>query len=184
VLEESCHQLRLWQELRVNARSLVISINIGQDQLRRPDLAEHVISVLGANDLDPSRLRLEVAESAVIDDAGGVSSTIESLRAAGVHLTVDDVSAERSSLLRLRDLTIDSLKIDRPLVDELMDCGRTTALVQAITLLAHAWGMAVTAEGVETADQAEALKAIGCDYAQGFHFGRPVAAAEALQFLD
>lgn len=179
VLDEACRQLKTWQAAGPIWQPFVMSVNLSRGQLRRPDLAQHVISVLEGNSLEPSRLRLEVPEATAVEEDEAAARNFEALRAAGVHVAVDDVSAERLSLTHLLGLTVDSLKIDRPLVNELGDGSRTTALVQAITLLAHACGMTVTAEGVETAQQAATLQALGCDYAQGFYYGKPVPSDQA-----
>jgi EAL domain-containing protein (putative c-di-GMP-specific phosphodiesterase class I) len=183
VLDEACRQLRDWQSNDPVWQAFVMSVNLSRGQLHRPDLAQRVIRVIDANGLEPGRLRLEVPETTAIEEDEAAARNFEALRAAGIHLAVDDVSAERSSLARLRGLTVDSLKIDRPLVNELGEGSRTTSLVQAITLLAHAWGMTVTAEGVETAQQAATLQALGCDFAQGFYYGKPVPSDQAGRLL-
>jgi EAL domain-containing protein (putative c-di-GMP-specific phosphodiesterase class I) len=173
VLDEACRELTRWGNTRGDSRPMVMSVNLSRGQVSRPNLAPHVVSVLNANGMDPSRVRMEVSEATAREEDASSSQNLQALRVAGVHLTLDDVSAEGSSLMHLRDLTVDSLKIDRSLVEELRSGSRTTALVQAITLLAHGWGMTVTAEGVETAEQAAILVALGCDYGQGYFYGRP-----------
>jgi EAL domain-containing protein (putative c-di-GMP-specific phosphodiesterase class I) len=183
VLEEVCDQLKRWENAESDWQRFVMSINLSRGQLHRPNLAPHIISVLRAKGLAPNRLRLEIPEVTAIETVEAVAQNLRELRAAGVHLTLDDVSAERSALMHLRDFTADSLKIDRPLIKELGENSRSTALVEAITLLAHAWGMTVTAEGVETANQAAALQALGCDYGQGYFYGRPVSSDQAGRLL-
>jgi EAL domain-containing protein (putative c-di-GMP-specific phosphodiesterase class I)/predicted RNase H-like HicB family nuclease len=184
VLDEVCGQLKRWENADSGRQALAMSVNLSQGQLHRPNLAPHVIGVLRANGLEPKRLRLEVPEVTAVETVEAAWENLRALREAGVHLTLDDVSAERSALARLRDLTVDSIKIDRPLINELGEGGRSTALVETITLLAHAWGMTVTAEGVETAGQAAKLQALGCDFGQGFFFGRPAPSEQAGRLFE
>ena len=150
-----------------------VSINVSTRQLSEPGLADKVTKVLERYGLPPSRLVLEVTESALLDRR--VDGTeLRRLDALGVRIALDDFGTGYSSLTHLRDLPVKVLKLDRSFIGNLGREPGATAIVRAVVGLAHSLGLYTVAEGVESDDQAELLQSFGCDSAQGFLFGRPV----------
>lgn len=167
-LQEACRQARVWE---ARGQPLHLAVNVSAVQLRRDDFVEVVAAALRQSGLTPSALELELTESAIMHDE--VDGTIQALRGLGVQLAVDDFGVGYSSLGRLQRIPVTTLKIDRSFV-----AGMTggPGLVGPIIHLAHGLGLRVVAEGVETRDQVQALRALGCDLAQGFTFGEAVPA--------
>ncbi|HET8630943.1 MAG TPA: EAL domain-containing protein, partial [Thermomicrobiales bacterium] len=181
VLEAACRQARAWQGAYPDA-PLTMSVNLSARQLTQPDLVERVARALAASGLPGARLRLELTESAIMENAVVAAGVLARLRELGVQLAVDDFGTGYSSLAYLKRFPLDTLKVDKAFVDGLGTDPNDTAIVRAIVSLAHTLGLEVTAEGVETAEQIAQLRALGCGLAQGYHFGQPLAAeaAEAL----
>jgi EAL domain-containing protein (putative c-di-GMP-specific phosphodiesterase class I) len=134
--------------------------------------------------LDPSSLCLEVTEGSVITDFEATMPTLHALRALGVSLALDDFGTGYSSLSYLRQLPVNSVKIDRSFVSDLGESTANTQIVLAIIDLAHALGMSVTAEGAETQEQLASLRAMHSDHAQGYVLGRPLASGAATGVID
>jgi len=176
VIEEACRQLAAWS---AEGRTLGLSINLSAYQLRQPDLAERLRAALRRHGVEPGRLVCEITETAAMEDTPTTQRVIEQLAALGVKLSIDDFGTGYSSLAALRQLRPHELKIDRSFVLDVAVNADARAVVDAIVRLAHALGLRVVAEGVETAVQREVLVGLGCDELQGYHFGRPVP-AEAL----
>ncbi|WP_088289592.1 bifunctional diguanylate cyclase/phosphodiesterase [Kineosporia sp. A_224] len=154
-----------------------VSVNVAGRQLADPAFPASVVEALEDSGVDPARLTLEVTEQTAIDDMTRTGARLQSLRALGVHVSLDDFGTGFSSLGYLAQLPVDELKIDRRFVAGLGVRAEDDALVRAVLRLAADLGLAVVAEGVETAEQARALAALGCRRAQGFHLQRPVPAA-------
>jgi EAL domain-containing protein (putative c-di-GMP-specific phosphodiesterase class I) len=184
VLEEACRQLRDWQLQYPANRNLVVSVNLSTKQLREPGMLESVTSVLDRTGLQPEHLRIEISERAVTWDLATALDQLHALRALGIRLALDDFGSGHAAIAALRRLPIDTLKIDRSLVDALGGSERDTTLVQAVISLAKILGLTVTAEGIETPEQARQLRAFGCDFGQGTYFGDPVPAEEFTRFLS
>ncbi len=174
VLEEACTRIVEWQQRYEAARSLTMSINMSSKQLIQPDFVEQVESVLESTGLDPACLRLELTESVLMDNAESAVTKLTQLRARGVQTHVDDFGTGYSSLSYLQRLPVDTLKIDRTFVSQLTHQTESAEIVSAIITLARNLGMSVAAEGVETAEQAEGLKALACEYCQGFFYYKPL----------
>jgi EAL domain-containing protein (putative c-di-GMP-specific phosphodiesterase class I) len=183
VLEEACRQARAWQDLRPSAAPLVVGVNLSPRQFVQPDLVDQVRRALSAADLPAHCLELELTESAVMQDGATALAALQSLKALGVRLAIDDFGTGYSSLDYLRRFPVDTLKVDRTFVQELDHSRRTVAIVEAVTRLAHAVGMEVVAEGVETSSQLLHASAVHCDRGQGYYFARPLPAAELEAFL-
>lgn len=171
VLEQACRDARNWQD-ELGAAAPLVSVNLSPHQLLDEDLPERVAQVVADTGLDPEKLVLEFTESALMQDPGTVVRQIRQIRRKGVHLAIDDFGTGHSSLARLQQFPIDSLKIDRSFVQNL---GSRTgvSLVRAIVQLAHTLGMVTVAEGVETVEQQRRLDDLGADLSQGFLFHRP-----------
>ena len=151
-----------------------MAVNLSPRQLSSPDLAGVVAAALKDSGLPPSALCLEITESAIMEDPEAAHRILQGLRALGVRLAIDDFGVGYSSLSHLKYLLpVDLIKIDKSFVDGLLDDGDSRAIITAIVELAHALNVQAVAEGVETEDQAIALRAMGCHTAQGYHFSRP-----------
>jgi diguanylate cyclase (GGDEF)-like protein/PAS domain S-box-containing protein len=182
VLREACRQTRcLIDEF---GRPIRVSVNVSARQLAQPGFVEEVRAALDAAGLHPSSLELELTESALIEDLERTAAMLRELQALGVKLAVDDFGTGYSGLAYLRRLPIDVLKLDRSFV--LGDDGRISAFefVKAFVDMAHALQMSVVAEGVETAEVLDFLRAASCDEAQGYLLGRPLPLAEVRTLLQ
>ena len=174
VLEESCRQMVQWRRDHEMARQLSMSINMSSKQLMQPDIAEVVTRTLDRTGLDPSCLRLELTESVLMDNAESAVTKLSRLRKRGVQIHIDDFGTGYSSLSYLQRLPVDTLKIDRTFISQLTLQAESSEIVGAIITLARNLGMSVAAEGVETVEQADGLKALECEYCQGFYYYRPL----------
>jgi diguanylate cyclase (GGDEF)-like protein len=172
VLERACTDVAPLGELSV-------AVNVSAVQLRIPDFALQVADALERSGLPPRRLVLELTESAVMDDVPGVLEAFRALGALGVQVAIDDFGTGFSSLSTLAALPVDLLKLDRSFVAAMASSAPHEALVGGVVSLADRLGLPLVAEGVEDGGQLEALRALGCRYAQGFHLGRPGALAAA-----
>jgi diguanylate cyclase (GGDEF)-like protein len=174
VLEEACRQIKDWQERFAADPPLAVYVNLSARQFREPNLAEAVSRVLRETGLDPTCLHLEITETAAMSDAPATVSTLEELKTLGVRLVIDDFGTGYSSLSYLQRFPVDYVKIDRSFVGGLEGEPGTAALVSGMIDLAHALGLEVIAEGIETSGQLERLETMGCDLAQGYYFSEPL----------
>ncbi len=177
-LGEACRQLHDWQRTAPESAPPMVNVNLAARQLRDPGLIDDVACALAVTGLPADRLRLEIHEQTLMEELESRASTLRALRDLGVRLAIDDFGASASSLRHLRTLDTDLLKLDLSFAQRLASDDGDRAVVAAVTELAHALGMAVTAEGIETAEQLEAVRLAGCDHAQGFLFSRPVPAGD------
>jgi diguanylate cyclase (GGDEF)-like protein len=185
VLEEACRQAAIWRDQLSGLRPFQVNVNLSPVQLERRELVDDVAELLRRFKLAPDALRLEITEGAVVRDAESTIPKLTALQNLGVQLAIDDFGTGYSSLSYLQRLPIGTVKIDQSFMQGITSGGSTAAIVRAVITLAHALGMAVTAEGVETADQVAFLTTIGCDQAQGFYFRPPSTPSElASAFLD
>jgi diguanylate cyclase (GGDEF)-like protein len=174
VLNAACAQLRSWEEQGLTL--LRVSVNISSEQFRMPGIARMVEATLQGNGLDPSRLELEITESAIIGEEPSVIEAVHSLKELGVDLALDDFGTGYSSLTHLIRFPIDRIKIDRSFVSRIGNDPQSDAIVAALVGMAHRLGLSVTGEGVETEAQERFLLAEDCDILQGFLIGRPSGA--------
>jgi len=174
VLQEACRQMVVWQADHQVARTMSMSINMSSKQLMQPDMVELVVRVLGDSGLDPSCLRLELTESVLMENADSAVAKLSQLRGLGVQVYIDDFGTGYSSLSYLQRLPVDTLKIDRTFISQLGLQAESVEIVSAIITLARNLGMSVAAEGVETAEQAAGLRALDCEFGQGYYFYRPL----------
>ena len=185
VLKESCRQLKEWQE-RYSAElglPFGICVNLSEREIRQPDLTEHVAGVLRETGLDPACLMLEITERTAKEDAEQTIGKLRKLKDLGVQLAIDDFGTGYCSLLYLEHSLLDFLKIDRLIVHrEREDPKECTAILSAMTSMAHSLSLEVIVEGVETDEQATKLKEMGCEMAQGHYFAEPLP-SEALEKL-
>ena len=177
VLQEACRELAR-RDPNANPGGLRLSVNLSARQLGVPELIDTVRDVLGETGLDPSRLCLEITESVLMDDVESSIEALLDLKALGVRLAIDDFGTGYSSLSYLRRFPVDVVKLDRSFVAGIGVDPAATAIVAAVVNLAHALGIVVVAEGVETEAQLVALRALRCDRAQGYYWNRPLPAGE------
>ncbi len=180
VLREACSQVRTWIDSGMSP--VRMAVNLSAKQFRDADLAALVRSALNEAQLQPGYLELELTESAVMDDAEKSAATLQVLSTMGVHISIDDFGTGYSSLSYLRRFPLDKLKIDRSFVRDLMSNPDDASIVKAIISLAHNLRLRVVAEGVETAEQLNFLRELGCDQYQGF-FCSPALPAPAFEAL-
>jgi EAL domain-containing protein (putative c-di-GMP-specific phosphodiesterase class I) len=183
MLVESCRQMAEWQHRFAGTAPDRICVNIASQQLGDDSLAVDVQDALDRSRLAPQQLKLEVTESAFLDDLARVRRIMKSVQRLGVEWSLDDFGTGYSSLSYLHELEANTLKVDRAFVSRIGREASGVVLVKAITSLAHTLGMDVVAEGVETAEQAAALEDIACEYAQGFYFAPPVEADAAAALI-
>jgi diguanylate cyclase (GGDEF)-like protein len=180
-LETACAQFILWRGQGVPIE--YVSVNVSPRQLRNPDFVRTVSETLARAGMPAAALRLEVTESAVIDDHGAARANLAALVALGIRLELDDFGTGYSSLAYLQSLPVAAIKLDRAFTRDMESRANALAVVQAAIDMAHALGKVVVAEGVETAGQLALLQRLGCDAIQGYHVGRPVPADEFAQTL-
>jgi diguanylate cyclase (GGDEF)-like protein len=173
LIEEVCRQVKEWREQGLRMR---VAINLSVHQLRQADLVERVADALTRNRIDPSLLTCEITESSAMDDTRVTLGVIERLSALGVHLSIDDFGTGYSSLSYLRQLAAAELKIDRSFVLDLETSADARAIVDAVVKLAQALSLKVVAEGVETEQQQDILRGLGCNELQGYLFAKPMPA--------
>lgn len=160
-----------------------ISVNVSALQLRQAEFAERVLALLAETGMDPARLEIEITESTLIGGSGDSARNLKALRRAGVKVALDDFGTGYSSFSYLMRLEVDRIKIDRSFVRHLGESAQSNSIVQAIVTMAHAVGVAVTAEGVETREQQDFLTAIGCSHLQGYLFSPPLSALRMVELI-
>jgi diguanylate cyclase (GGDEF)-like protein/PAS domain S-box-containing protein len=173
VLETACRQLALWRGDE-QKRSLTLAVNVSARQFKLADFVDRVAAVIGEHRIDPSRLKLELTESVVLDDLDNIVKKMHALKTLGVGLSMDDFGTGYSSLSYLKQLPLDQLKIDRSFVRDIATDPNDAVMVQTIIDMAHNFRLNVIAEGVETEAQLAFLKRHGCMAYQGYLFSSPV----------
>jgi diguanylate cyclase (GGDEF)-like protein len=173
VINDAFRQMRQWQKEGLRMR---VAVNLSMHQLRQNDLVERIAKALREHRIEPDLVTFEVTESAAMEDTQTSLRMFDQLAALGVRLSIDDFGTGYSSLSYLRKLPARQLKIDRSFINDLKPEGDARAIVNAVVQLAHALGLHVVAEGVETAEQERILLEIGCDALQGFRYAKPMPA--------
>jgi Amt family ammonium transporter len=181
-LREACRQMVAWQADTPSAARLAISVNLSAIQILQPDLVNEVRGILRETGMDPERVKLEITEGVVLENTEMVARVLESLRALGVQLGLDDFGMGYSGLSYLHRFPFQTIKIDRTFVSGMHDQGNTE-IIRAIVSMAAGLQMNVTAEGVETLAQLQQLKELACEYGQGFYFRQPLSTEDARRML-
>ena len=174
VLDQACKQVRAWQMQSPDSQPLVLSVNLSGRQFQQPELVKEIARALGSAGLDPSCLKLEITETVALDHTGATADTLAALKELGIRLAIDDFGTGYSALSYLKRYPVDTLKIDRSFIHGLGNDPEDTAIVHAVIAFAKTLNLHVTAEGIETHEQLAQLKALGCDYGQGFYFSQPL----------
>ncbi len=182
VLDEACRQLAQWMGDGACPADFTVSVNVSGQQLSDPALVERVASAIERHGIVPSQLCLEVTETALIGELGEAATTLAKLSVLGVLLALDDFGTGYSTLAHVQRLNVDILKIDRSFVEQMTGNDRDREIIGATTAMAHALGMSVVGEGIETARQLEALTALGCNEGQGFLLARPCPPDQLVNF--
>ena len=180
VLRQACADAAGWAR---DGRALGVAVNLSPVQFKNPALLDLVAQVLAHSGLAPELLELEVTESALIDNSAAAITTLHAMRRMGVQIALDDFGTGYSSLSYLTRMPISNLKLDRSFISGLPGGGENTAVVRAVVAMAGGMGIQVTAEGVETIEQARALKLMACDTLQGYYFSEPVPAGALAALL-
>ena len=185
VLNESCRQIIQWQSLNLpvgNSR-LTVAVNLSGRQFSEPESIEQIKQVLLETGVDARCLKLEITETVVMEDGEAAAAMLSQLRELGIGLCIDDFGTGYSSLSYLHRFPINILKVDRSFVSRVGAAGENLEIVRAIVMLAGSLGMEVVAEGVETAVQLAQMRAIGCEYGQGYFFSKPLDSEAATALL-
>ncbi len=186
VLREACRQASAWhnQDRSLTQLPLKIGVNLSVKQFSQPDLIEQLDQILAETQLDGRSLTLEITDSAIMDNGEVATKLLQKLRARRIQLSIDDFGTGYSSLSYLHRFPVDTLKIDRSFISRICENGKNQEVVRAIVTLAHHLGMTVIAEGVETAQQFDLLRKMGCELGQGYFFSKPLEQESAGAILE
>jgi diguanylate cyclase (GGDEF)-like protein/PAS domain S-box-containing protein len=173
VLSEACRQLRAWQDEFPSDPPLTVSVNLSGKQFSQPNLIEIIRRTIGESGLDPSSLKIEITESAIIENIDSAAAILKQLKELGIRISLDDFGTGYSSLSYLHRFPIDTLKIDRSFIARMKE-PKDAEIVRTIVALANTLGMDVIAEGVETREQIIQLTGLNCEYVQGYLLSQPI----------
>lgn len=182
ILREACEQIQQWRNK--THLPLTLHVNLSVRQLDQLDLIDSIQKILSETRLDPSGLKLEITETMVFNNLEYAASILRHIKSLGIQISMDDFGTGYASLSYLHQLPIDNLKIDQSFVETIGTSGTESEIIQAVVQLAHSLNIDVVAEGVETIEQSQCLQALGCDYAQGYLFAKPLNASEAEHLLE
>lgn len=178
IWEASCRYMQKWRTRKIRPMDISVSVNISRVDIYKPGLCQFLLSLVGKYDLTPSSLRLEITESAYMENPEQLISSVQELRSAGFTVEMDDFGSGFSSLNTLKDVPINVLKLDTRFLSGCDSSGRGGSILSSIIRMAQWLDIPVIAEGVETQGQAEYLKSLNCLYMQGYFFGKPMPATE------
>lgn len=183
VLEAACQQLHQWQQQRLTDRPLTMSVNLSARQFAQPDLIEQIDRILDKTQISPELLKLEITESAIMDNSASAAIVLQKLRQRQIQICIDDFGTGYSSLSYLHSFPVDILKIDKSFVSPTGGQSSTPGLLPIMMTIAQTMGMHVVAEGIETQQQLDHLKDLNCDFGQGFLFAKPLEADKAIALV-
>ncbi len=181
VMDEACRQLAEWAQ--AGGPRLTMAVNVSPREFTQTDFVDKVEQVLRKHEVEPALLCLEMTETALLAETAEVEPVFAGLSALGIRLALDDFGTGYSALTHLRHFSVDMLKIDRSFVERLGAGGRDRDIIGAVTAMAHALGMTIVGEGIESADQLSDLQRLGCDEGQGFLLSRPQSAQDMTALL-
>jgi diguanylate cyclase (GGDEF)-like protein len=184
LLRSACEQVARWKKEGLAAESLIMSVNLSASHLAQKGIVDQLRAIIFETNIDPEYLKLEITESAVMQNAEHAISVLNKIRELGIKLSIDDFGTGYSSLSYLHRFPIDTLKIDRSFVGTMEDGSENGEIVRTVIALAKALNLSVIAEGIESIHQFHQLRILGCEYGQGYLFSRPVPAAEAEKLLQ
>jgi diguanylate cyclase (GGDEF)-like protein/PAS domain S-box-containing protein len=183
VIRHACEQMRRWQDEFPGFDSLRISVNITAKQVAQPDFIEYVQNTVKEIGLEPTSLTLEVTESVIMENIELASAVFKQLQNLGVWIEIDDFGVGYSSLSYLAHLSINALKVDKSFISMMVKKDSHLKIVQSIVMMAHGLGLKVIAEGLETLEQLEYVRDLGCENGQGFYLARPMPEEDVNQLL-
>lgn len=184
ILRTSCAQMVEWQRKCPANKNLVVSVNLSGKHFAQKDLVEQIKTILKETEMNPACLKLELTESAVMENAESVISMMKQIRELGIQLSIDDFGTGYSSLSYLHRFPINTLKVDRSFVNSMEDGSENGEIVRTVIALAKTLRLNVVAEGIETIHQLHQLRILGCEYGQGYLFSRPIPVEEAERLID
>jgi diguanylate cyclase (GGDEF)-like protein len=184
VLRETCQQIKQWQQIFPTLKDLSMSVNLSSQQFSQADLIENVNQILLATGLDAQNLKLEITETVLMDNVDSAAARLKQLQNLGIEICIDDFGTGYSSLSYLQRFPVDILKIDRSFISQLTTESKSACFAQAIIQLANCLDMDVVAEGIETAEQFWQMKALQCEYGQGFLWSHPLDVLAAQDLLQ
>jgi len=184
VLMQACKQMHRWQRRYGMEHPLFISVNLSGKQFAQTDLIEKVKNIITETRLNPRGLKLEITESIVMGNIEMATQMLQQLRDLGVQLSIDDFGTGYSSLSYLHSFPIDTLKVDKSFVMEMVDKNENIEIVRTIIMLAQNLGLDVIAEGIETKEQLALLRKLKCEKGQGYYFSKPLDTAAAEDLLS
>ncbi len=182
-LHEACRQMKLWQTQMPQHRDLAVAVNVSGIQFARPEMSDQVVQALADTGLHPRHLKLEITETTIMEIGDSSLAKLNTLRDMGVQFHLDDFGTGYSSLSYLHRMSIEALKIDRSFIATLGSDPTGTSIVQGIIALAHSLDIRVIAEGVENEAQLAKLTSLGCDFAQGYFFAKPLSPDDFVEFV-
>jgi PAS domain S-box-containing protein/diguanylate cyclase (GGDEF)-like protein len=184
VLRQACFQFVQWQKQFPLTAPEFISVNLSAIQLRQPELPHQIDQILREAGLHPNCLKLEITESAAMENAERVVQILQQLKARQIRLSIDDFGTGYSSLSYLHSFPVDSLKIDRSFINQIEQQSKNLEIICTTVKLAHGLGMEAIAEGIETEQQLDYLNSLGCEYGQGYLFAKPLNADGITALLE
>jgi diguanylate cyclase (GGDEF)-like protein len=180
VLREACRQAAGWIEQGMVPADTFVSVNVSAREIQQLGFVDGIKAVLGESGLDPTRLTLEITETALLKATPATVATLHDVRALGVRIVIDDFGTGYFSLSHLRQFPVDALKIATEFVQDIDEVSKSSALAGAIVALSHSLGIETVAEGIETTEQADRMRRLGCTFGQGYVFARPLVETELL----
>ncbi|NBD14768.1 MAG: EAL domain-containing protein [Cyanobacteria bacterium] len=183
ILKEACQHMQAWQQRFTDLPSLWISVNLSGRQFLEKNFVDSVQRILHETQFNPRRLKLEITESIIMYNIEGILKQLHALKALGIQISIDDFGTGYSSLSYLHRFPVDTLKIDQSFVHCIEENWDNSDITRTIVDLSHNLGMNVIAEGIETPFHLEFLRAIGCEYGQGYFFSKPIASQDVEDFL-
>ena len=184
ILHSACSQVAKWQKRSPGGPLLSVAVNLSGKHFAQPDLVEQISAVLAETKIDPSSLKLELTESAVMENAETAIRMLKQIKETGVQISIDDFGTGYSSLSYLHKFPIDLLKVDRSFVSAMEDNSENGEIVRTVIALAKALKLKVVAEGIESIHQFHQLRILGCEYGQGYLFAKPMPVRDIEKLLD
>lgn len=181
IIQTACRQAIAWRD--AGLRDVRIAVNLSPRQFQKTDAAQHLLSIVGTSGVDPDLLEMEITESLLMRDPMDAARIVTALRAAGIHIALDDFGTGYSSLSYLSHFPMNSIKIDRSFIVDVIKNKQNAAITRTIIGLAHNLGMIAVAEGVETQEQVAFLASHQCDQIQGYFYSKPLAAEDCGKYI-
>ncbi|MEG4496229.1 EAL domain-containing protein [Microcoleus sp. F10-C6] len=184
MMRSACSQIHQWHQKFPANPPLTVSVNLSNQQFKQPDLIDRIREILQETQLDPRTFKLEITEGVIMENAESAVAILAELKKLEIQLYIDDFGTGYSSLSRLHTFPTDALKIDRAFVSRMTEDEGNEAIVQTILILASHLGMDVIAEGIETSEQLNLLRALQCEYGQGYFFSKPIDSIAATLLIE